>query len=49
MTKNCAPFLLSFQKFFVPLSTRNKPTESSRNSYRSYMMQIFSKYETITL
>lgn len=44
-----APFLLSFQKFFVPLSTRNKPNESSRNSYRSYMMQIFSKHETITL
>lgn len=48
MTKNCAPFVV-FQKFFVPLSTRNKPNESSRNSYRSYMMQIFSKYETITL
>ena len=41
MTKNCAPFLLSFQKFFVPLSTRNKPNESSRNSNRSYMMQFF--------
>lgn len=49
MTKNLCTFLLSFQKFFVPLSTRNKPNESSRNSYRSYMMQIFSKHETITL
>ena len=49
MTKNCAPFLLSFQKFFVPLSTRNKPNESSRNSYRSYMMQIYSEDETTTL
>ena len=47
--KICAPFLLSFQKNFVPLSTRNKPNESTRNSNRSYMMQIFSKHETITL
>lgn len=41
MTKNCAPFCCLFRNFFVPLSTRNKPNESSRNSYRSYMMQIF--------
>lgn len=47
--KICAPFLLSFQKIFVPLSTRNKPNESTRNSNRSYMIQIFSKHETITL
>lgn len=32
MTKNCAPFLLSFQKLFVPLSTRNKPNESIETS-----------------